>query len=91
LIVVANLIKTLNFRYGATPAEAGAKFFILDEHGLITKARPNLKQMEENFYDLVKKLYKISRVKKASFNLNSSLFFSVVKYNVFKTFWLFQK
>ena len=49
--------KTINFvyyfRYGATPEEAGARFFILDEHGLITKARPNLKQMEENFYDLV--------------------------------------
>ena len=40
-------------RYGATAQEAGAKFFILDEHGLITKARPNLKEMEENFYDLV--------------------------------------
>ena len=43
----------INCRYGATPKEAGAKFFILDEHGLITKARPNLKEMEENFYDLV--------------------------------------
>ena len=30
-------------RYGATDAEAGAKFFILDEHGLITKSRSNLK------------------------------------------------
>jgi hypothetical protein len=56
LIVAVDLIKALNFRYGATPAEAGAKFFILDEHGLITKARPNLKQMEENFYDLVKQI-----------------------------------
>ena len=42
-----------HYRYGATAQEAGAKFFILDEHGLITKARPNLKEMEENFYDLV--------------------------------------
>ena len=41
------------FRYGATPKEAGARFFILDEHGLITKARSNLKQMEDTFYDLV--------------------------------------
>ena len=32
--------------------EAGKKFFILDERGLITKARSNLMELEENFYDL---------------------------------------
>ena len=39
-------------RYGSDPIEAGKKFFILDEHGLITKARSNLLELEENFYDL---------------------------------------
>ena len=38
--------------YGSDPIEAGKKFFILDEHGLITKARSNLSELEENFYDL---------------------------------------
>lgn len=40
------------FRYGECPVVAGSKFFILDERGLITKARSNLKELEENFYDL---------------------------------------
>ena len=39
-------------RFGGTEEEAGAKFFILDENGLITKARPNLLELEENFYSL---------------------------------------
>ena len=41
-----------NFRYGLSENEAGAKFFILDENGLITKARKNLLELEENFYSL---------------------------------------
>ena len=40
------------FRYGLTQAEAGSRFFILDDKGLITKARSNLKELEENFYSL---------------------------------------
>ena len=40
------------FRYGLSENEAGAKFFILDENGLITKARKNLLELEENFYSL---------------------------------------
>ena len=39
-------------RYGLTQAEAGSRFFILDDKGLITKARSNLKELEENFYSL---------------------------------------
>ena len=50
--VMLTIRNAMTRRYGATAQEAGAKFFILDEHGLITKARPNLKEMEENFYDL---------------------------------------
>ena len=34
------------------PVEAGKKFFIIDQDGLITKARSNLLELEENFYDL---------------------------------------
>ena len=39
-------------RHGLSDDEAGAKFFILDENGLITKARKNLLELEENFYSL---------------------------------------
>jgi malate dehydrogenase (decarboxylating) len=39
-------------RFGMSEEEGGAKFFILDEHGLITKARKNLLELEENFYSL---------------------------------------
>ena len=39
-------------RYGSDNVEAGKKFYILDERGLITKARSNLMELEENFYDL---------------------------------------
>ena len=45
-------METSNFRYGSDSVEAGKKFFILDERGLITKARSNLLELEENFYDL---------------------------------------
>ena len=31
---------------------ANRRFYIVDDRGLITKARDNLEQMEENFYDL---------------------------------------
>ena len=40
------------YSYGGDAIEAGKKFFILDERGLITKARSNLLELEENFYDL---------------------------------------
>ena len=42
----------LLIRYGSDNVEAGKKFYILDERGLITKARSNLMELEENFYDL---------------------------------------
>ena len=45
-------METSYFRYGSDSVEAGKKFFILDERGLITKARSNLLELEENFYDL---------------------------------------
>jgi len=50
--VMLTIRNAMTRRYGATAQEAGARFFILDEHGLITKGRSNLAKMEENFYDL---------------------------------------
>ena len=42
----------LLIRYGSDNVEAGKKFYILDERVLIAKARSNLMELEENFYDL---------------------------------------
>merc|ERR1712223_2213629 len=50
--VLLTIRNTITRRYGSDNAEAGKKFFILDERGLITKARSNLMELEENFYDL---------------------------------------
>jgi len=50
--VLLTLRNAMCRRYGLSENEAGAKFFILDENGLITKARKNLLELEENFYSL---------------------------------------
>ena len=50
--VMLTIRNAMTRRYGLTDEEAGAKFFILDENGLITKARKNLLELEENFYSL---------------------------------------
>ena len=50
--VLLTVRNAMTRRYGLSPEEAGAKFFILDENGLITKARKNLLELEENFYQL---------------------------------------
>jgi len=50
--VLLTIRNAMTRRYGKDPVETGKQFFILDEHGLITKARSNLLELEENFYDL---------------------------------------
>ena len=50
--VLLTIRNAMTRRYGLSDEEAGAKFFILDENGLITKARSNLLELEENFYQL---------------------------------------
>lgn len=50
--VLLTIRNAMTRRYGLSAEEAGAKFFILDENGLITKARNNLLELEENFYQL---------------------------------------
>merc|ERR1712223_101842 len=50
--VLLTLRNAMCRRHGLSDDEAGAKFFILDENGLITKARKNLLELEENFYSL---------------------------------------
>ena len=42
----------MNKRYGLTKEEASSRFYIVDKDGLISKHRPTLSQMEEEFYDL---------------------------------------
>jgi len=50
--VLLTIRNAITRRYGSDNVEAGKKFYILDERGLITKARSNLMELEENFYDL---------------------------------------
>jgi len=50
--VLLTIRNAMTRRYGKDPAEIGKQFFILDAEGLITKARHNLSELEENFYDL---------------------------------------
>jgi len=50
--VMLTIRNAMTRRHGLSDDEAGAKFFILDENGLITKARKNLLELEENFYSL---------------------------------------
>ena len=42
----------MNKRYGLSKEEASSRFFIVDKDGLISKHRPTLAKMEEEFYDL---------------------------------------
>ena len=44
--VLLTIRNAMTRRYGKDPVETGKQFFILDEHGLITKARSNLAELE---------------------------------------------
>ena len=50
--VVLTMRNAMTKRYGLSKEEAASRFYILDEHGLVTKARHNLSEMEELFHDL---------------------------------------
>merc|ERR1719412_717720 len=50
--VILTIRNAMNKRYGLTKEEASSRFFIVDKDGLISKHRPSLAQMEEEFYDL---------------------------------------
>jgi len=50
--VILTIRNAMNKRYGLSKEEASSRFFIVDKDGLISKHRPSLAQMEEEFYDL---------------------------------------
>jgi len=50
--VILTIRNAMNKRYGLTKEEASSRFFIVDKDGLISKHRPSLAKMEEEFYDL---------------------------------------
>ncbi|XP_059097356.1 uncharacterized protein LOC131891736 isoform X1 [Tigriopus californicus] len=50
--VLLTIRNAITRRYGLDKREAGNLIYIVDERGLITKARDNLDKMEELFYDL---------------------------------------
>ena len=50
--VILTIRNAMNKRYGLTKEEASSRFYIVDKDGLISKHRPTLSQMEEEFYDL---------------------------------------
>jgi len=50
--VVLTIRNAINKRYGLSKEEASRRFFIVDANGLISKARSNLEEMEDQFYDL---------------------------------------
>jgi len=50
--VLLTIRNAINRRHGLSKEEASKRFFIVDHNGLISKARPTLKEMEEQFYDL---------------------------------------
>jgi malate dehydrogenase (decarboxylating) len=50
--VLLTIRNALTKRYGLSSKEAGDRFFIIDERGLISKSRPNLLEMEDLFHDL---------------------------------------
>lgn len=50
--VILTIKNAMTKRYGLTKEEAGRRFYIMDEHGLITKGRKNLDEMEKLFHDL---------------------------------------
>jgi len=50
--VILTIRNAINKRYGLTKEEASSRFYIVDKDGLISKHRPTLAKMEEEFYDL---------------------------------------
>jgi len=50
--VLLTIRNAINRRHGLTLEEASKRFYIVDHNGLISKSRTNLKEMEEQFYDL---------------------------------------
>jgi len=50
--VLLTIRNAITRRYGLSNEEAGEKFHIIDEKGLISKSRSNLAEMEDLFYDL---------------------------------------
>jgi len=50
--VILTIRNAINKRYGLTKEEASSRFYIVDKDGLISKHRPTLAAMEEEFYDL---------------------------------------
>ncbi len=50
--VLLTIRNALVRRYGLSRSAAGELVYICDERGLITKARPDLEEMERHFYDL---------------------------------------
>merc|ERR1719208_550235 len=50
--VILTIRNAMNKRYGLSKEEASSRFFIVDKDGLISKHRPTLAKMEEEFYDL---------------------------------------
>jgi len=50
--VLLTIRNAINRRHGLSKEEASKRFFIVDHNGLISKSRPTLKEMEEQFYDL---------------------------------------
>ena len=50
--VILTIRNAMHKRYGLTKEEASSRFFIVDKDGLISKHRPTLAKMEEEFYDL---------------------------------------
>lgn len=50
--VLLTIRNAITRRYGLSKEEASKRFYIIDQDGLISKARKNLPEMEELFYDL---------------------------------------
>merc|ERR1719427_2666230 len=50
--VILTIRNAINRRYGLSKEEASKRFYIVDKDGLISKARSNLAEMEDEFYDL---------------------------------------
>lgn len=50
--VLLTIRNAITRRHGVDGVEVGKQIYICDADGLITKARPNLKELEKTFYDL---------------------------------------
>jgi len=50
--VLLTIRNAIHKRHGLSMEEASKRFYIVDHNGLISKARSNLTEMEEQFYDL---------------------------------------